>query len=139
MHTTQGAEAGEDKAIKAIVLSPGTDAFEGINPGTLYTGISRASTLGNGDIEKSSLYFCGSMATKDRFTNVKCKKNSKNVKYKRVIQREAWIAHLRKNINNKIFTETEKNALKTWINQTTITKQELDTIILYHATKKSIN
>jgi len=133
VHTTQGAEAGPDKNIKAIVFSPGTDSFEGINPGTLYTGISRASTLGNGNIEDSSLYFCSPTACKSRFKNVKFKKNSNEIKYKRVEQRERWIQYLHKHKTNNKFSEEQRTHLKNWVKCTKISKQDLDDIIIAHA------
>jgi ATP-dependent exoDNAse (exonuclease V) alpha subunit len=96
LHKTQGKEAGENKEIIAIVFSPGSSSFESINPGTLYTGISRASSIGNGDIEKSSIYFSGKDCTTSRFTDVKNKRTSERIKYNRVSKRENWINHLKK-------------------------------------------
>jgi hypothetical protein len=132
LHRTQGKEAGANKEIKAIVFSPGNSSFESINPGTMYTGISRASTIGNGDIEKSSLYFCGSDLASSRFTDVKNKKKSDKKKYTRVIKRETWIKHLQKNTTHNIPTEREKHEIQQWINDTKLTLTQLDEIIQFH-------
>jgi hypothetical protein len=132
LHTTQSKEAGHDKEIKAIVFSPGNSSFESINPGTLYTGISRASTIGNGDIEKSSLYFCGPDCTTSRFMDVKHKKTSDQKKYTRVIKRETWVNHLKSNTTLTIIPLHERQQLQTCIEQTKLTLANLDEIIQFH-------
>ena len=55
LHKFQGRTVGPDHPFKCIVFSPGTAAFEAVNPGLLYTGLmklSRATTLGCGDMHK---------------------------------------------------------------------------------------
>ena len=48
LHNFQGSEAGKKKkGPDAIVLSPGDRRFEGNNPGALYSGASRADSLGS--------------------------------------------------------------------------------------------
>jgi hypothetical protein len=132
LHKTQGKEAGENKEIKAIVFSPGSSSFESINPGTLYTGVSRASSIGNGDIEKSSIYFCGTDCTTSRFTDVKNKRTSEKIKYNRVAKRENWINHLKKNTTLNKISQEERHDIHHWIDTTKLSLTQLDEIIKFH-------
>ena len=52
IHTFQGQECGPGKPIESIIVNPGRRSFETLNPGTLNCCITRASTIGGGDISK---------------------------------------------------------------------------------------
>ena len=138
IHTFQGQEAGPGKPIKYIVVDVGSSGFEGKNPGTLYTAISRASTIGNGDPLKSALYFNGELEF-SRLTNVKYKrlkgkyKNQEKVEYDKVKFRTKWIDHLESNLNeSETFSNEEKLHLRNWAMNTTISHETLDDILNFH-------
>ena len=140
IHTFQGMEAGKDKHIKAIVVDVGTTKFESSHSGVLYTALSRASTLGkNGDINQSSIYFCGLNLKIDRLTNVKYHRNAskRGQEYKIVRLRDKWIQYLKqKATETEIISTTTQNMLKLWAETTTYSKGELDQIIAYHSSTK---
>ena len=124
------------KNIPAIVVDVGTTQFEANHPGTLYTILSRASSLGNGDINKSSIYFCGDNLKMDRLTNVKYQRNIANrgIPYKLVAMREKWIEYLKlMQEQTKIITPIEQQELKHWAKNTKLSKAQLEEIIDYHS------
>ena len=137
LHKFQGRTVGPDHPFKCMVFSPGTAAFEAVNPGLLYTGLSRATTLGCGDINSSSIYFSGSNATFDRFTNLKYfrTKNKQNQIYLRVRQRERWVQYLDQQQTNSQPPPSidVQYSLQNWLqNQIPLSIHELDDILLYH-------
>ena len=134
IHTTQGREVGPDKKIPAIVLDPGTHRFETVNPGLLYSGVSRASGIGNGDPLHSSLFFTGIDICEERLTNVKYSKKATNGKkvLKGVEIRENWIEYLKTNTKQNTISEQTRKELKEWAQNTTIEVHELDEIIEEH-------
>lgn len=75
LHKFQGAEVGETYPIKIMVFDMGDSGVEGRNPGFVYSGISRALTLGMGDVNASSLYFTG-FFDKHRLTDLVRKRTS---------------------------------------------------------------
>ena len=133
IHTFQGMEAGPSKEIKRIVVDVGKAAFEALNPGVLYTALSRASTLGTTP-EGSAIYFSGPL-TKDRLMNVKYKRtfNTRKQVYEKVQMRTKWIEYLNQRKQyTAIISEAEKESLRQWVMKTTISKCQLDQIIEYH-------
>ena len=128
IHKFQGMEAGPSKHIKAIVVDVGSTKFEALNPGLLYTALSRASAL-------EAIYFSGPL-TYDRLTNVKYKRNlysTRKEPYEKIIMQDKWIHHLlEKKTHTKQVSNNNKINLKVWINNISISIQELDTIINFH-------
>ena len=138
IHTFQGQEAGPTKPIKSLVVDVGSTGFEGRNPGTLYTAISRASTIGNGNPLNSALYFNGeleySRLTDVRYKRLKGKyKNQEKEEYDKVKFRTNWINHLEKNLDSrKHFTKSQKLSLRHWAMNTTVSHEQLDEILNFH-------
>ena len=134
LHKFQGAEVGETYPIKIMVFDMGDSGVEGRNPGFAYTGISRALTLGMGDVNASSLYFTG-FFDKHRLTDLVRKRTSGQKKYVKVIERENWQAYLqsRKKISLHTFTTAEKSELQHWCQNTTYTQKQLDDTLLFHS------
>ena len=108
LHKFQGKAVGPDHPMKYMIFEPGTSTFEGNNPGLLYTGLSRATTLGNGNINESALYLTGTNANEDRFCNLvhywqKHKKNeiiSTRIRrnsnwYGQLVKQKTWDIHER--------------------------------------------
>ena len=86
VHKFQGQSCGPTKPgqprneIQIIVCCPGSKQFEALNPGTLYTIITRATTLGDSNSCGSALYFIGEHINRDRFTNIDKKETAKSMK-----------------------------------------------------------
>ena len=100
-----------------MVIDVGSSDFEKKNPGTFYVTLSRATTLGQGDITKSAIFFDGPNFTIDRLTNLTCYKRT-NRKTVTTLRREAWVEFLDKHVHDgKLSTskieQTLEWALKT--------------------------
>ena len=117
-HTFQDQSAGPvdegqpKNAVDCIVFDPGDNKFEGNNPGLLYMGVSRATSIGTGVLD-SALYFTGRNMNRYRVVNLKLQRDEKTP-YKKVRLREAWVKHLDSNTINLCWTEEEKQALLNW-------------------------
>ena len=140
IHKFQGMEAGQTKQIKAIVVDVGSTSFEAINPGLLYTALSRASSLGDESLTNSAIYFSGPL-TYDRLTNVKYLRSEKNTNrrkvYQKVYMRDKWIEHITSNIKKTpTLTLTEMQKLKNWANTFKISTSDLTAIIDFHKQHK---
>lgn len=140
IHKFQGMEAGPTKDIKAIVVDVGSTLFESINPGVLYTALSRASTLGDESLTNSAIYFSGPL-TYDRLTNVKYTraKNNTNKKtlYQKVFMRDEWIKYLDDQIQKTYHvSEEEISELLQWISTQKLTTGDLQQIINFHKNHK---
>ena len=137
IHTFQGMEAGPSKQIKRIVVDVGKTQFEALNPGVLYTALSRASTIGTSP-EGSAIFFSGPL-TKDRLMNVKYKRtlNTKKQVYEKVQMRTQWIEYLNEQKRKTAtITDTEKKSLRKWVSENKLSKDQLDEIIVYHRNAK---
>jgi len=140
LHRFQGVNVGPEHAIKSMVFDPGQTGFEGNNPGILYTGISRATTLGRGCVDNSAFYLAGPYATKDRLTNLTQirAKGRKKVTYLAVLRRQKWLDFLRAaEVESKSFPTEQSSTLKTWLKKDKqISLNDLDEIIQYHNTNR---
>ena len=129
-HTFQGQSAGPvDKgqpqnAVNCIIYEPGTNQFEGSNPGLLYMGVSRATTAGTGELN-SAVYFTGTNMNRHRVLNL-TKKRDGYTMYKKVELRKAWVERLDENTINLEFTDTERNELSEWAHTFRMTTEELE-------------
>ena len=98
VHKFQGQSCGPTKPgkptneVQVNVCCPGSKLFEALNPGTLYTIISRATTLGDNSNKGSAIYFIGENINRDRFTDIHKKRDGKV--YEKVKRREKWISYL---------------------------------------------
>jgi hypothetical protein len=119
-----------------MVLDPGRTGFEGNNPGILYTGISRATTLGNGCVNDSAFYLAGPNATKDRLTNLTQLRaqGRKKVTYLAVLRRQKWLDYLSEaQFQTQSLPTADPAALKRWLKTNKqISLTELDDVIQYH-------
>lgn len=119
IHRFQGLSAGETdenqipNVFKRIVCDPGDRQFEGLCPGTLYTAVSRATTLGDKDGVGSAFYFLERKISVDRIKFVRYKTNS-NEQYKGVLKREKWISRLERGTKNNVLTSDEVRDILFW-------------------------
>ncbi len=98
----------------------------------MYTGISHTSdTIGNGNPEKSSLYFAGNL-TRDRLQNLHYKRSGKKEMYQNIQLLKIWSTYLSKNIIKNDFNDLEKIELKKWSEETQIKYEDLLETILFH-------
>ena len=131
IHTFQGQEVGPNKKIKCMVIDVGDTKFESLANGILYTGISRTSDIGNGNPEKSSLYFAGNL-TRDRLQNLHYKRSGKKEMYQNIRLLKIWSTYLSKNIIKNDFNDLEKIELKKWNEETQIKYEDLLETIHFH-------
>lgn len=134
-HKFQGSNVGPTHFIKAMVFDPGNAAVEGGNPGFTYVGLSRVSTLGKGDINKSAFYLSGDNLTSERFTNLTYQRTRNNDIYVKLRAKRKWIEHLnsRKEKTNLAINPSTKQFLHTWVKTTTYDTIALESAILFHS------
>ena len=141
-HTFQGQQAGPSRpgqppnAAEVIICDPGNRQFEMNNPGTLYSQVSRATTIGDSSRLNSAIYFHGPNITKHRFMNTTKKKDG-NITEK-VINRNKWITLLARNVKTNTMTECEKDDLTEWIKKTKITNKQITQHILNTAWRREL-
>ncbi|GFH54205.1 hypothetical protein CTEN210_10681 [Chaetoceros tenuissimus] len=162
LHKVQGQSIGGDNPVKIMVFHLGKSSFEGNNPGLLYTGISRATSMGANDINKSAIYFnCKTkfeLYTRIRDIHHKRKPLSKKEKseslnesntifvepsltkekYDKVKKRKYWTDFLdqQEKSTDITMTESERQNIKHWLQsqQKTLTNgQQLYSIVQSHS------
>ena len=134
-HTFQGINVGPvpagrpENPIQKIVVEPGNRQFEGNNVGLFYQLVARATTIGTAqDKLSSAIYFDGKNFSRHRFENLNMR--TKKEFYKKAILRRLWVEFLRKHkMPDKTRTTEEIQNLFTWVEQSTITDEQLDKII----------
>jgi len=120
IHTFQGQQAGPTdntvkNAVQKIICDVGTSRFESINIGLFYTALSRATTIGNAQNNRSdsAIYFSQSLdkSRLDRLT-----KTQDNKEYEMIKKRKAWVDLLNKQKHNEDKNTTEQtiNSLFEW-------------------------
>ena len=130
LHTFQGQSAGPtpddkpDNEIEAIICDPGSNGFEGINPGLFYTMLSRATTIGDGNGHGSATYFDLTNMSPNRVMNLTL--NKKGETYAKVALRNKWVQHLDKMPRPPMLTEDASRELIRWATKTRFTVHELD-------------
>ena len=137
LHKFQGKSVGPEHPTKCMVFEPGNSSFEGNNPGLLYTGLSRATTLGRGNINDSALYLTGNNSNENRFCNLVHyrQKNKKNEKYIAIRRRDRWLQYLeqRRKLSHFQISEQIRSNTENWLNnRQEISMKELDDIITFH-------
>jgi len=134
LHTFQGGEAGHGKPIPAVVVEVGTSQFEANNVGTLYTSISRGSTTGNGNPDRSTIFFSGVNACKKRLQDTFHKKSSFNSEQllDKVKRRMRWIKKLLAGKRGNHPSAEEKEELQEWAMNFQMDRFELDELIDFH-------
>lgn len=135
IHTYQGQQAGPSNdncpnSIKRLICDVGTTRFESQNIGLFYTAISRATTIGTKEKNRtdSAIFFTHSLdrSRLDRLTT-----KSDNSEYDMIKKRNKWVDLLNKNKHsNKICTsEEEINEIFNWATITKIPVQDIEKII----------
>ena len=133
IHKFQGQSAGPTRKgqrpneVQRIVCCPGSRKFEALNPGTLYTLLTRATTLGAYDGTNSALYFIGDNINADRFTNIHLTREGKV--FEKVKRRDKWIAHLKRSIQASTVMANEVSTLIKWAQSVRYSKDFLDSAI----------
>ena len=141
-HTFQGQSAGPvdhgqpKNAVDCIIYEPGTNRFEGSNPGLLYMGVSRATTAGTGQLD-SAVYFTGPNMNRHRILNL-TKQRDGTTLYKKVQLRNAWIQRLNENTTNVEFTTKERKELLQWAGTYKMTTDELEKNLSERAWRKNL-
>lgn len=135
IHQLQGSTVGPTEPgkptnpMKRLVVDLGSASFEKTCPGVAYVAVSRANTMGKGDVMKSAIYFVGNSFTKDRLTNMTRLKNGSRAT-KPHSRRQNWISYLNKHINNfKLTSEYKKAELIEWCSCFIQDRHELEAIL----------
>jgi len=127
IHKIQGLSIGPSHGpcdlvnpAEVMVVDVGNDGFEKKCPGTLYVALSRATTMGQGDMTKSAIYFDGPNLTTERLTNLTCCKGT-NKKTLRTMKREAWVQYLDSHVHKGNLNPQEMQTLFDWTSNTDLT------------------
>ena len=94
MQAAGPAGPGQQKNLfdTVIIIDPGINIFDGLNPGLLHMAASRATTMGSKDDPKpkdSTIYWTGMNMNRERTMNLMMQKDGKT-KYKKVRLRDKW-------------------------------------------------
>jgi hypothetical protein len=141
LHTFQGQAAGpvnENQApnpVDRIFVDPGDKQFEGLCPGLFYMSISRATTLGTGNLD-SAIYFTGPHMRLHRILNLKLKRDGEE--YKKVQQRSKWVEHIEKNTVHVTHDRCTINLINDWCLNQRITQQQLDDALANRTWRKHL-
>jgi hypothetical protein len=143
VHSLQGHNAGPTgknqtvNSIQRLVIHLGDRINETLNPGLSYVAISRGTTLGDCGSHhqipemclNSAIYFRSGSFPK----NIQCLTHSPLTKkeYVKVKERSAWVAYLDKKQHNTstISKESAKMEIKTWLDTTKYTRDELLNVV----------
>ncbi|GFH43542.1 hypothetical protein CTEN210_00015 [Chaetoceros tenuissimus] len=164
LHKVQGQSIGEGHPVTIMVFNPGKTAFEGNNPGLLYTGISRATSMGTNDVNNSAIYFNYESKFKlytrireihHKRKSVKRKLDNENANefvepqltneiYTKVKKRLFWTMFLdqKESLTNLNTTDDERTNILQWLNQkqANVTCQEnLYQIVRNHSKRYKAN
>ena len=132
LHTFQGQAAGPTapgqpkNSVDTVIVDPGTNKFEGNNPGLLYMAASRATTMGSEkDPLDSAIYWTGMNMNRSRIMNLTMQRDGKT-KYKKVRLREKWTERLnRYTIAPSHDHQTVEN-IKKFCDEFTMKREELE-------------
>lgn len=127
-HTFQGQTVGPQNAIQCIIIQPGTIKMEHLCPGLLYMFMSRGTTIGTSENRsKSAIFFSTDELTKDRIQ--KLTTNSKGETCRKIVRRSKWIKYLKRNDNRLVISESEKEEMIRWTENTTVSQKVMDELI----------
>lgn len=145
IHRFQGLSAGpvdEGKIpnmYECIICDPDIQGSECRATGLLYTGTSRATTLGDKDGLNSAIYFQGKDFTRSRIQNVTKKTNSQ-YEFENVKRRREWVMHLKANtVKPKKVNTIRAKQIFAWSKRTYTKKQLKQRIDLYIRAKNQKN
>ena len=124
IHKCQGTEAGKTEPprppnpCKRVIVDMGNTGFEKRTPGVAYVAMSRANTLGKGNIMESAIYFMGNEFTKERLTDM-TKSSSTKETTEKCKRRANWINHLEDAVHGvDDLNEDEKQNIIDWATDT---------------------
>ena len=132
VHSFQGQSVGPvnpgqpPNAYEAIICDPGTEAFEGNNPGLFYVIIGRGTTMGTAKLTDSAVFFCGPNMTKKRIRTPRIASNGDT--YYKVGMRDRWTALLDRNTHGCDATSEMRDDLISWTKTEKYTINQLDDI-----------
>jgi hypothetical protein len=134
-HRFQGQSAGPvdsgkiPNSYESIVFDPHDSSAEQKHLGLFYTGLSRATTLGDEQGLNSAIYFTGNDATESRMSNIGRKKNSRDY-YDSYVKRSKWVQHLAGNVYVGSMTGDKKEELCKWIDSTSYEEDFIPRLVL---------
>ena len=134
VHRCQGLSAGKSKpgqprnAIQRMVLDVGSRGFEALCPGAAYTGISRATTLGEDTIMNSALFFIGDNLNNSRLINMSQYAKQKKTLL-RIRRRNNWTEILARNTHRNGKPNNEIEILTKWANEKRVATNELQSLL----------
>lgn len=136
LHKQQGSTVGPmppDKPpnpCECLVMNLGTLQFEKTCPGLAYVAVSRANTMGRGDIKKSAIYFVGNDFTNERLTNMTMLKDGsrKTLKVKR---RTNWIKHLHRDVHGDNLRQEWRDYIIRWSTTYVVDRDWFERKVLY--------
>jgi hypothetical protein len=114
---------------ESIVFDPHDSSAEQKHLGLFYTGLSRATTLGDEQGLNSAIYFTGNDATESRMSNIGRKKNSRDY-YDSYVKRSKWVQHLAGNVYVGSMTGDKKEELCKWIDSTSYEEDFIPRLVL---------
>ena len=119
VHRFEGQSAGPvdpgkiPNAYKCVVFDPHDSSAESLALGLFYTGVSRATTLGDDTGLNSALFFDGKEATDARMQFLGKKTNSTDY-YASYLKRKKWVDYLQSNCFKSKMTEEQRCNLLAW-------------------------
>jgi hypothetical protein len=145
LHTFQGQAAGPvepgqpTNPVQTVIIDPGTNMFEGNNPGLLYMAASRATTMGSENALRpldSAIYWTGMNMNRGRIMNLTMQRDGQT-KYKKVKLREKWTERLNRNTIAPAHDRKTMEKIKKWCDDFTMKREELEEAL--HNTTWRIN
>ena len=110
---------------KGVICDPHTLDAETNSLGLLYTGVSRATTLGDSDGLNSAIYFTGLDMKKESRVSRLGQKTASLDAYKRVVDRRRWVAHLAVNTRRSHLSSKEEERILRWSSDNKVTYSAL--------------
>ena len=137
VHRFEGQSAGPvdpgkiPNAYKCVVFDPHDSTAEMLALGLFYTGVSRATTLGDDTGLNSALFFEGKEATVMRMQFLGQKIGSHDY-YASFIKRKRWVDYLQSHCFQNEMTDTRKRLLLAWITTATYRPGHVQRAALKH-------
>lgn len=132
IHTFEGQNAGpvaegqQRNPVQRIVVDPGDRKFEGINPGLMYTILSRATTMGDpNNVLSSAIFFDGTNINPERFQNIAFSLK-KGRKYEKVVLRDKWVRYLKQHRVQSNLSDTQIQSIFNWADEFHPSRQHID-------------
>ena len=129
-HRVQDSSIGPTKpgqppnTIQKMVFDPGDKKFESQCPATFYTGLPRATTMGNGDPYKSAILFTGKNICSHRLLNMTKYSNDSRKTLQGIQQRQRWVSYLLENRREHNLTKERITFLLSWSMAIKLSKEE---------------